>query len=48
MTISGGENPSWSNVSAYYDIIVNGGVLVKVPIAWESGEDPFPPETPNP
>jgi len=48
MTISGGENPGWSNVEGYYDIIVNGGVLVKVPIAWESGEDPFPPETPNP
>jgi len=48
MTISGGENPGWSNVSAYYDIIVGGGVTVKVPLAWESGEDPFPPETPNP
>jgi hypothetical protein len=48
MTISGGENPGWSNVEGYYDIIVNGGVLVKVPIAWESGEDPFPTETPNP
>ena len=48
MTISGGENPGWSNVSAYYATIVGGGVTVKVPIAWESGEDPFPPETPNP
>ena len=48
MTISGGENPGWSNVEGYYATIVGGGVLVKVPIAWESGEDPFPPETPNP
>jgi hypothetical protein len=48
MTISGGENPGWSNVEGYYDIIVNGGVLVKVPIAWESGDDAFPTETPNP
>jgi hypothetical protein len=47
MTISGGENPGWSNVEGYYDIIVNGGVLVKVPLAWESGEDPFPSATPN-
>jgi hypothetical protein len=48
MTISGGENPGWSNVEEYYDTIVGGGVLVKVPIAWESGDDPFPPETLNP
>jgi len=48
MTISGGDNPGWSNVSAYYDTIVNGGVTVKVPLAWESGDDPFPPETLNP
>jgi hypothetical protein len=48
MTISGGDNPGWSNVEGYYDIIVGGGVTVKVPLAWESGEDPFPPETPNP
>jgi len=48
MTISGGENPGWSNVSAYYDIIVGGGVTVKVPLAWESGDDPFPEATSNP
>ena len=48
MTISGGDNPGWSNVSEYYGTIVGGGVTVKVPLAWESGEDPFPPETPNP
>ena len=48
MTISGGENPGWSNVSAYYATIVGGGVTVKVPLAWESGDDAFPPETPNP
>ena len=48
MTISGGDNPGWSNVSEYYGTIVGGGVTVKVPLAWESGEDPFPPETLNP
>ena len=48
MTISGGDNPGWSNVSAYYDIIVGGGVTVKVPLAWESGDDAFPEETLNP
>jgi hypothetical protein len=48
MTISGGENPGWSNVSAYYATIVGGGVTVKVPLAWESGDDSFPPETLNP
>lgn len=48
MTISGGENPGWSNVSAYYATIVGGGVTVKVPLAWESGADPFPSATPNP
>jgi len=48
MTISGGDNPGWSNVSAYYATIVGGGVTVKVPLAWESGDDPFPPETLNP
>lgn len=47
MTISSGDNPGWSNVSAYYAIIVGGGVTVKVPLAWESGDDPFPPETLN-
>lgn len=47
-TISGGNNPGWSNVSTYYATIVNGGVTVKVPLAWESGADPFPPETLNP
>jgi hypothetical protein len=48
MTISGGDNPGWSNVSEYYGTIVGGGVTVKVPLAWESGVDPFPPETLNP
>jgi hypothetical protein len=48
MTISGGENPGWSNVEEYYATIVGGGVTVKVPLAWESGEDPFPSATPNP
>jgi len=48
MTISGGDNPGWSNVSEYYDIIVGGGVTVKVPLAWESGDDAFPEATPNP
>ncbi len=48
MTISGGENPGWSNVSEYYTTIVGGGVTVKVPLAWESGDDPFPEATPNP
>ncbi|MDD2314417.1 MAG: hypothetical protein PHX12_06075 [Proteiniphilum sp.] len=48
LTISGGDNPGWSNVSEYYDIIVGGGVTVKVPLAWESGDDAFPSETPNP
>ncbi|OPZ42172.1 MAG: hypothetical protein BWY95_02424 [Bacteroidetes bacterium ADurb.BinA104] len=42
MTISGGENPGWSNVEGYYDTIVNGGVTVTVPLAWESGDDAFP------
>lgn len=48
LTISGGDNPGWSNVSAYYATIVGGGVTVKVPLAWESGVDPFPEETLNP
>ena len=48
MTISGGENPGWSNVSAYYATIVGGGVTVKVPLAWESGDDAFPEATLNP
>jgi len=48
MTISGGDNPGWSNVEEYYDIIVGGGVTVKVPLAWESGDDAFPEATPNP
>ena len=48
MTISGGDNPGWSNVSAYYTTIVGGGVTVKVPLAWETGEDAFPEATPNP
>jgi len=48
MTISGGNNPGWSNVEGYYDIIVGGGVTVKVPLAWESGDDAFPEATPNP
>jgi hypothetical protein len=28
MTISGGDNPGWSNVWQYYNIIVGGGVTV--------------------
>ena len=48
MTISGGDNPGWSNVEEYYDTIVGGGVTVKVPLAWETGDDPFPEATPNP
>ena len=48
MTISGGDNPGWSNVEEYYATIVGGGVTVKVPLAWESGVDPFPVATPNP
>ncbi len=48
MTISGGDNPGWGNVSEYYTTLINGGVLVKVPLAWESGDDAFPSETPNP
>ncbi len=48
LTISGGDNPGWSNVSEYYGTIVGGGVTVKVPLAWESGDDAFPEETPNP
>ena len=48
MTISGGDNPGWSNVEEYYYIIVGGGVTVTVPLAWESGDDAFPEATPNP
>ena len=48
MKISGGDNPGWSNVEEYYATIVGGGVTVKVPLAWESGDDAFPSETLNP
>ena len=48
MTISGGDNPGWSNVEEYYTTIVGGGVTVTVPLAWETGGDPFPEATPNP
>jgi hypothetical protein len=48
LTISGGDNPGWSNVSEYYGTIVGGGVTVTVPLAWETGVDAFPEATPNP